>query len=409
MVDNFNKLIIFVLCINVLVILVQAQSRAEGPALAITLLSQTPTPVEPGQVVHLRFQIQNNGQEIPDDVVIHLRERYPFTLYGSPADKNIGILRAGSDTVIVEYDLKVDEKAVGKRTEVELEARYAGVTKIFDNDEFMIDVRTQQPLLYLKEINVDPLQITPGGTGTVTVVLQNTGPALLKDIHMKMELDGTTIPFAPYQSSSLQVLSQLGPTFQKALTFSLITTPEATPGLYKIPVTISYNDERANTTVLKDIVAITVGEAPQIRPYIKKTTLLAPESQGKVTIELANAGNGDVKLTELTILPSESYQLISPSNYFYIGDIDADDTETEEISLYAQDVEKVTLPIKISYYDANNKKFDQETTLTLPLYSSSDLKKFGLVESGSTGMWVIVLILIGGSYFAYRKYKKRKK
>ena len=208
-----NKFLIFIISISLIIAAIAttalAASRAEGPAIDITLLSQTPDPVEPGQLVHLRFQIQNNGGQTNSDVVIHLRESYPFTLYGDDADKNIGILRAGTETVIVEYDLKVDEKASGTRTEVELEARYDGVTKLFENDEFQVDIRTQDPILYLKEIIVEPKQIAPGGTGTVDVVVQNVGPELLKNIRIKMQLDNGSMPFAPYQSSSLQILQQL--------------------------------------------------------------------------------------------------------------------------------------------------------------------------------------------------------
>ncbi|MBI2573639.1 hypothetical protein HYV86_07275 [Candidatus Woesearchaeota archaeon] len=403
-----NKLIIFTLSLLLVVTAVYAQSRAEGPAISITLLSQTPDPVEPGQVVHLRFQVQNNGGQTGSDVVIHLREQYPFRVYGNQIDKNIGILRAGSDTVIVEYDIKVDEKAVGKRTEIELEARYDGVTKVFEDDEFLVDIRTQDPLLYLKEIIVEPKQVPPGETATVSIVVQNVGPSRLQDIRMQMQLENGSIPFAPYQGSSLQILKQLDPTFQKALTFSLIATPDAIPGLYKIPVIISYNDERANTTVVKDLVAVSVGDVPKVRPYIKKTTLLQAQSQGKVTFEIANAGATDVKYVEFTLLPSESYRLLTPSSYFYVGDIDADDTETEELSIYATDVQNVSIPIKLSYHDANNRPFQQEFTLELPLYSSRDLKKFGLVESGSGMIWAILIILGVGGYFAYKRFKKKK-
>jgi hypothetical protein len=134
-------------------------------------------------------------------------------------------------------------------------------------------------------------------------------------------------------------------------------------------------------------------------------------AQGKVTLELANAGTTDVKLVELTLLPSEEYQLITPSNYFYIGDIDADDTESEEIHLYIKSgVDMLTLPIKVAYYDANNRPLQQQVELPLQLYSSGDLKRFGLVERSSAFIWILLLLLAGGGYWWYtKKYKPKKK
>ena len=68
-----KKLLIIFLCIALCATIVTA-ATVEAPDIALTLLSQTPDPIEPGEVVKLKFQIENNGQETTEDVIIELEE-----------------------------------------------------------------------------------------------------------------------------------------------------------------------------------------------------------------------------------------------------------------------------------------------------------------------------------------------
>ena len=61
----------------------------------VTLLSQDPDPVEPGQVVEVRFKIENDGPATSEDVIVKVLPKSPFIIYGDVAEKNIGKLRAG--------------------------------------------------------------------------------------------------------------------------------------------------------------------------------------------------------------------------------------------------------------------------------------------------------------------------
>jgi hypothetical protein len=128
---------------------------------------------------------------------------------------------------------------------------------------------------------------------------------------------------------------------------------------------------------------------------------------GKVTLEVANSGNTNLKFLELTLLPSEDYQLITPSSYFYLGDVDSDDTESEEIEVYVnEDVEKLKLPVKLNYADANNQPFQQQFDLELQLYSTSELEKFGIVSGNNTWIYILVVILVLFGALLYRRYRK---
>lgn len=383
-------------------------AMAEPLNLQVTLASQDPDPVEPGQIVELKIKIENLGAGTSDDVLVEVEEQNPFSLYNDVAVKNIGKLRAnsdGSDAVIVEYDLRIDDNAVEGETEIIFNV-LSGPDE--DGYEFTlnVDIRTHDAILDITSIEVLPGQIPPGQDGRIKIFTKNLADSLLKDI--KFDLDFTNVPLAPYQSSSQRQIAQLQTNHQLPLTFSIIAEPDATPGLYKIPMNISYYDESGTSYTLTDLLAVPVGETPKLRSYIKKSSVLTANSAGKLTIELANAGTTDIKFVEMTILDSDNFELVSTSNYYYLGDVDSDDTESEEIDVFVnRKVDLLQIPLQLNYYDANNNPYEETVILEMDVYSKSQLKKFGLISGSKFGTYLIIILILGGGFWYYRKRKKQ--
>ena len=169
----------------------------------------------------------------------------------------------------------------------------------------------------------------------------------------------------------------------------------------------SYTDEQGKAYSYSDLLAVLVGEKPKVSAYIKKSTVQQAGENGKITLELANTGSTDLKFLELTLLPSEDYKLITPSSYFYLGDVDSDDTESEEIEVYVkEDVQKLKLPVKLKYADANNQPYQQQFDLELQMYSTSELKKFGVISKSNAWTYILVVVWVLFGALLYRRYRK---
>ncbi|PIN87876.1 hypothetical protein COV12_01460 [Candidatus Woesearchaeota archaeon CG10_big_fil_rev_8_21_14_0_10_32_24] len=407
-----TRKIVLLLVLSIFLLSLIPCAYADVSDLTVTLVSQTPDPVEPGSLVDVKFKIENGGAETTKDAIITLHPKYPFKLYGEQASKNIGKLRAsstGADAEYVTFTLKVDEEAVEGDVELELEVNLGTNSVTFVDNQFLIDVQTQDAILDIVSIKSEPEQIAPGEEAKVTIVVKNAADSLLKDIKFKLDFDDTDLPLAPFQSSSERRISNLNTDFQDALTFRIIAKPDATPGLYKVPVTITYNDEKGNSYSLDDFLAVSVGGVPKVRPFIKKSTVFQSGEAGKITISIANAGSANVKFVELVLEDSEDYTLVSPTNYFYIGDIDSDDTQSEELDVYInKNRDTLHIPVMLKYVDSNNKPLQQQFDLTFDLYSTSELKKFGIIAKSNTSTFIIILIVLGGLYYYYyRNYKKK--
>jgi hypothetical protein len=409
-----HKIISVVVLLSLLFSLCLVDSvTAIGEQITVTLQSQSPDPVEPGQTVVLKFKIENSGDESSEDTIVKIMPQFPFTIYGDETEKNIGKLRAGStgaDSEVVEFKLKVDENAVEGEVGIDLVVSMGEAGRAYTNGELTVDIQTQDAVLDITSITSDPKQIAPGQDAKVTLIIKNLADSLLKDVKFKLDFDDDDIPLAPYQSSSERRIASLKTNYQDSLSFRIIAGPDATPGLYKVPLTITYNDEKGNAYSVSDILAITVGEVPDVKVYIKKSDVLQDNSAGKITLELANAGSSNVKYMELYLLPSEDYKLVSTTDYFYLGDVDSDDTESEEIDVFINNgVDLLSMPVQIKYYDANNKEFQQTIDLEMELYSASKLKKYGVLESSNTWMFLVLIILAIGGYVYYKKFYKKNK
>ncbi len=410
------KHILFTLVGVITLILISGSLLVSGaidytsPKLTVTLISQSPDPVEPGEIVTVKFKIENEGAQSAEDAIVKIIPKQPFSLYGDVAEKNIGKLRAtstGADAEIVEYKLKVADDAVEAETEIELFVYIGKTGYSYGDDQFNIDIETRDAILDISSIKIEPQQIPPGQEGSIKITLKNLADSIIKDITLDLDFSSVSLPIAPYQSLSKKQIASLEPSHQLPLTFRVMATPDAAPGLYKIPFNLTYFDEQGNDYLIKEILGISIGEAPKLNIYLKKSTVQQNKKSGLVTLEVANAGASKIKFLGITLLPSDDYKLINPSNYFYLGDVDSDDTESEEINIYVKSKEeKVEIPVKLDYYDSNNNIYKEKVDLSLQLYSTSEMKRFGLISSNNTFVYILMIILTIAGVFIYKKKPK---
>ena len=286
---NLTILAIFLLLINISFIL------AETADIEVTLLNQDPDPANQGEIVEIRFKVENLGGETKDNTIIELLPKYPFSLYTGTAERNIGKLRAGqtgADAVIVDYKIKVDEHAIEGDNEIELQVKIGSQIYSYVDNQFTIDIEEY--------------------------------------------------------------------------------------------------------------------DIPEIKVYLKETNIFQSNSKGIVTLEIANVEEADVKFMQLTLLPSDDYILLSSSNYVYMGDIDSDDTESEDFEIFIKDVKdgEVNIPVLLQYEDIDEGEYEKQFNVIFNVYSSSELSKYVLKERSYTGTIAVIIILV---LFGYYYWKKRKK
>lgn len=280
-------------------LIVSLVSAAETSSVRVSLINQDPDPVQQGNVVELKFRVENLGAETLNDVQVEILPKYPFSLYSGDASVNIGKLKSsesGADAAIISYKLRADEKSAKGDNEIELRVKVGPSAWLYyTKNEFLVRV------------------------------------------------------------SSIN--------------------------------------------------------ASDIKLYLRDSTITRANIRGTVNFGLANTNSGDASFVQMTLLPSDDYEILSPSNYFYIGDMASDDTESQEVELFVkgEGKEKIILPIKLQYKDPDDMKYEKTFDVELRLYDSAELKKFGFVKTSSmASISVVLLLVLIALIWWYRRRKKRK-
>ncbi len=391
----------------------QAAIVAESARLNISLISQGPDPAEPGQLLDIRFKIDNLGGSGTKNIIFEILPEYPFSIYSGEAVRNLGSMQAyqhGEEGIIAHYKLRVDENAIEGTNYIDVRYKFDDLVSswVYVRD-FPIRIRTEDVILLIDEITSIPDIIPPGEIAELRLKIKNFADSLIKNINIKIDLSADATPFVPIGSTTEKKIYQINSKEEAELIFSIMAKPDASAGAYKIPLNMSYSDESGTSYIKRDLMGLIIGSKPDLYVGIDKSEVYSAKKAGKVTIKLVNKGLSDIKLLNIQLKESEDYKIISPAEV-YVGNIDSDDYETAEFTIYVTGKGKtIALPLMINYMDANNKRYSPIKNIELFLYSSSEAKAYGLSKESSIGSVIILLIVAGGLAVYFWKRKKNGK
>ena len=284
-----NKLLLLGLLLSALFV-----STADAQSLLITMVNQDPDPVRAGEMVEVRFKIENLWETTEDDLTFEIIPEHPFSLYSGEISKLIGrpIGRADpKEAIIVDFKLFVAPDSVDGDHNIDVKLTRGNTVWLYE-DEFYIDVENE-------EIN--------------------------------------------------------------------------------------------------------------LKPYVRSSDMIISGTKGAITLELANAGESDIKFLELELLSSDDYKLLSTSNYVYLGDLDSDDTESEDFDIYVdKDTTKVDVPIKV-WYQVHDTNYEDEFNLHLELLTEEEAKKVGLITTSYTLPILVSIAVVLVVLYLFKRYRKKKR
>ena len=379
--------------------------------IAVTLINQEPDPAEPGKYADVRFKVDNNGSGEARNVIVELLPEYPFSLEpGANAVRNIGTIQSmqkGDVGVIVKYRLIVDEKAVEGENDLRVRYKIEGYSWI-EPEEFKVDVQTHDAILSVNSVSIGKKTLEPGASNIVKIIVSNEADSVLKDIKARLELGG--LPFIPLGSTNEKSIYKIGSRESYEFGFEILANPDAASGVYQVPLKIAYSDELGKTYLKNSTIGLIVGAKPDLSITLDTTEVYENKKSGDIVIKVVNKGVTDIKFANVRLMASKDYRILS-NDEDYLGNIDSDDYETAEFKIYVENKKdkKIILPISIEYMDANNNEYKTEMNIEMPLYSTSEAKRFGLVNgNGTVGFFIAVLIVVAG-LFAYRRWKRSRK
>jgi len=383
----------------------------ELPLLQITLLNQEPDPVSPGDFVELRVMVENIGGTEAKNIEVEILPTTPFTLYQKDAIIQIGQLQGrqmSANGAILRYKLRVDDSTIDGdydlRFRYRLEDKY-GKTNWVETDDYTLRVRAEQPFLSLAQVSNTTL--IPGKTTPLTFTLKNDAQSTFKNIEVTLNLDGT--PFKPVGSGNIKSIGRIKSQETGSVEFLLSPLFDAKTGITDLPITLTFSDDAGNNYTRDETIGIPIFDTPAYLAAIEQTTVYSKGTKGTVVLSISNTGQAELKFTSAKLVPSNDYEIIGPKAS-YLGNVESDNFETGEFTIYPYAKNDFNLTFELSYKDVFNNEYVDTITLPLALYSSSELKNFGLNGSSNTlGRVIAIIIILALIYYGYRRWEKKKK
>ena len=275
--------------------------------------------------------------------------------------------------------------------------------------------------LTIKSVDISPREIAPGETAEIEVTLENNLNEDAEDISVSLVfrelvkdsfgnvVSVNEVPFAPYGSSNEETIGELKDDKSKRVNFKIIALTDTKSGIYKLPLQIIYYDEDGDKHEKDSLISITVNSEPIIGVSAEDGLLLKGQ-ENEVRVKVINKGLSDVKFLEVEIGSSTYYTILSQKEV-YIGDIDSDDFDSADFSLYFKDnaLSILNIPVSVSYKDALNNEYIEDFNLPVKVYTRKKAIELGLLEQSRTPIYAGVAGGLVILYIVYRKIKKRRK
>jgi len=393
----------------VLSVFSDSANALEAPKVKIFLLNQDPDPVEPGQVVELRFKLQNDGGGSLSNVKVEVIPEFPFSLRpGDGANQSLGDIagyQRGENIHTFNYKLLVDPEAV--EGDHEISVIYRDSSGSGAKQTFNVSVRSSDSDIAVTKITTSPERLVPGKEGSLNIQVKNFNTLLVKDVKLKLDFTSELLPIAPIGSGSEQRVSVLKAGESATFNYKIIPYANADSKIYKIPARITFSDDSGKKFNKTETIAIVVGSEPELQITIDKTDILSSGKSGDVTIRLSNSGVSDVKFLTVSLKDTKSIKIIG-ANSKYVGGVDSDDFELVTFKIFINpDSESVVLPLDLQYSDENNQNYKKTANLDLPVYSSKELSDYGLVKS-SSWIWIAaaIFVIVAAGFIMFRRKKK---
>lgn len=376
-----------------------------------------PFPVEPGSYFNLWIRVENFGSTDISNFRFMLVPEYPFSLDpNEEALREFGLLKAGGQALF-NFKVRTDLNAVEGSNPLHYEYAVAGLQ--WNPGQFNVEIYTLDPILSVEEVAIGKDVVAPGEKASVEILLRNLADSALKDVNVKLNFiefaqtatgyNVEELPISPIDSGDEKTIKIMEGRQEESVKFDLIIDPSAESKVYKIPVTITYNDMQGINYSKNTIISIVVGSEPDMAVTVDSSTANMAGKAGDVIVKFVNKGFSEIKFLYVTLGESDDFEIISPREV-YLGNVDSDDYESAEYSIYVSpDAErKLVLPMTIDYKDANNNHYSRRIDLETRIYTSGEARKFGIVEGSSLTGIIIVVAIVALGIFAYRKWRKRK-
>lgn len=388
----------------VLVVALAGVAAAEPANIQIEKMMAEPEPLQTGQYANVWFKVVNNGSAEAEDVNISVRDEFPFTVRDDTDDSWFIREIEDGESYSFRVQLLVDRSAVSGEEELTFWVEKDG-TDAQRTHRIPLDVRDDDTALIVDAVDF-PERVSPGSTQEMTVTLENLANTQFQNIDIRLDLEDQ-IPVA-VADASRQRVQRLDAGETVDVTYRVFVDEEADRGVYRLPITLAYENVAGNDFTQEQMTGVVVGGVSNVNVAVERTDINTDGMRGDVTLRVVNRGEGQAKFVSVGVDDTEEAVEVLSTNDIYIGNMIPDDFQTAEFDLFVEEQEDdLHLPVAVEYVDASGQQVKETQEVTLRLYDDELMDRYGLVEDQDmvlfAGVIVALLLLAGGVYWRRRR------
>lgn len=387
---------------------VHAVQASDNPVIKPTIANYQPIPAEPGQIHDVWVTFENLGSSDARNLEVEFVDSYPFTLVGEQNRKRTINRVSGFRDYTVRYQVLVENDAIDGNSD--LLFRFSHSNQRFEQTSTLpLQIRKPDTQLTVQSATSQPEQVRPGQDFDLNINLQNSANSgLVRDLTLTLNLEDVMMqgetsvretPFAPQGASNQQNLGRLSANNNEEFTFPLTAYPDASAGLYKIPLQMSYvtrDGEQVNREVT---LTVRVASEPDFLVSVDSTTLNTESSSGEVTFSIVNRGLSEAKFLNVILEESDDYTILE-RNSEYIGNLDTDDFDNVRFEV-SPNTNEPRYTVTLQYMDAFNNELSREVVLHERLREANQ-------ETSFAWLIALVLVLLLAGLYIWRRSSKSK-
>ncbi len=384
----------------------------------------------PGATVPLTLQVQNTGlnnikivqssvverDDIPSTakmVTVALKSgESPILVKTDP--QMIGDILA-SQSVPVTFDIRVpnDAKAGTYTLPVEIDYTYLADAEQEGTDSIIYRYNSKKqtidlPFIVKSAINleitdIDAENINAGGSGFLTLTLENTGSDTGKNAIANLSRNGNS-PIIPVSSSVY--LGTFAPGEKKVAKFKVSVNKDAEPQEYPINLVITYENADGETlSTPMEKVGVTVGAKIKFTVTSEPPTI-SPGHKSFIEVTYRNDGSATAHGAEVRLSAVDPFS--SNDDLSYLGDIPPGESAIARFGLNVEsgaDLKTYGLDSEVKYRDALDDT-QVSDTIKVPI---EVVKAEGLLSIllHPVVLAFLIILLLGGAYFYYENRRKQ--
>jgi len=407
----------------------QAALSTTGSAIVTTsLLNQNPDPARTGEIVDLKFTVENTGGAVASDTFIELMPSYPFSkIPGEEYIKNISTLQGfqqGAEAAIISFKVMVDKDASAGSSKIELKqgSVSSGVSLTQDFD---VSITSRE----FAQIEIDKSKISPGNETSLKFRVNNRGSSPLKNLIFSWsEPKGVILPVFSDDTKYVNYVDVGG---SVDLDYIVVADVNAAPGLYQLDLDLKFDSENGTANEIKTKAGIFVGGETDF------DVTYSESSSGQISLSVANIGNNPAYSVTVRVPEQQGFRTTGSASSI-IGNLDKGDYtivtfqisfagfnrtvgqigqpsgqggESAPVQTLQRNATNTNLKVLVEYTDTTGERHSLEKTVIIqPSSSTSSTSGLsGRQQGNNSGTIVMIVVVAGvvvGGYYFYRRRKK---